>query len=540
MYSCLDLAKEQETEDTIRSFAPTLVISIAGWGMSTFDMLSPRCWTINYEGTKTLVNICKRLQIQRFIYTSTYNVAFHGQKIENGAESLPYSPDSAHVDEYSKSKTHAEKFVLGEAVFSHQGDIKNFVTVSLRPGAIYGEDEMRHIPRIVKLMDLWLYSPAQIGTATVDWVHIDNLIQAYEKLADTLVFGSDDEVARINGQAYCINDNDPITNQDFLGPLCRARMRPEPYFTLPISVMLQLSGLFETLYFKKLPTIQLFTRAEIYKAGQTHFFPPVKAKAHFGYVPSISSHTGAQQLAAKYRIPIEQIRQHPRAFRVAHWVWWVLILTGMFLLTVVALEPSAVPSSSVAGTFVDSSSRSHRSCCGSHSGWNVLGLPFVKHVSSSLYSAWLELGSSRLLGFYGDPTSGGIPASWEASSTLGCFQQLLVVVVIWVKALAYAIFRSQAVLQYVLYAACLAHLAESLYALLLARAWCYLGSDVCLGWWLQTLCLGYPSLSLLQEFHDHDVRRLQREAIDRYVHTTMQEKKRRMFGSVMARSTDEK
>lgn len=176
MYSRLDLAKEQETEDTIRSFAPTLIISIAGWGMSTFDMLSPLCWTINYEGTKTLVNICKRLQIQRFIYTSTYNVAFHGQKIENGAESLPYSPDSAHVDEYSKSKTHAEKFVLGEAVFSHQGDIKNFVTVSLRPGAIYGEDEMRHIPRIVKLMDLWLYSPAQIGAATVDWVHIDNLV----------------------------------------------------------------------------------------------------------------------------------------------------------------------------------------------------------------------------------------------------------------------------------------------------------------------------------------------------------------------------
>lgn len=174
-YKRINLAHEGETESVVREFNPTVVISIAGWGMSTFDMLSPRCWTINYEGTKTLVNVCKRLGVRRFIYTSTYNVVFHGQKIENGDETMPYAPDHAHVDEYSKSKTHAERFVLESAT-------KDFVAVAIRPGAIYGEDEMRHIPRIVHLMDLWMYSPAQIGSAVVDWVHIDNLVRVWTTL----------------------------------------------------------------------------------------------------------------------------------------------------------------------------------------------------------------------------------------------------------------------------------------------------------------------------------------------------------------------
>ena len=35
---------------------------------------------------------CCRLNIHRLVYTSTYNVVFGGQVIENGDESLPYLP----------------------------------------------------------------------------------------------------------------------------------------------------------------------------------------------------------------------------------------------------------------------------------------------------------------------------------------------------------------------------------------------------------------------------------------------------------------
>lgn len=35
---------------------------------------------------------CQKQNVGRLVYTSTYNVVFGGQKIENGDESLPYWP----------------------------------------------------------------------------------------------------------------------------------------------------------------------------------------------------------------------------------------------------------------------------------------------------------------------------------------------------------------------------------------------------------------------------------------------------------------
>eukprot|EP01033_Poteriospumella_lacustris_P000800 gene800-568_t len=441
--------------------------------MSTFDMLSPRCWAINYEGTKTLVNVCKRLGIRRFIYTSTYNVVFHGQKIENGDESMPYAPDAAHVDEYSKSKTHAERFVLESAT-------NDFVAVAIRPGAIYGEDEMRHIPRIVHLMDLWMYSPAQIGSAVVDWVHIDNLVQAYEKLTDQLVSQDTQAIAQVNGQAYFINDNDPITNDAFLGPLCRARRRPEPIFTLPIGIMLAMSALFEWLYRQGLPTVQLFTRAEIYKAGQTHYFPPTKAAHHFGYEPTINTHDGALQLAAKYRFPVTQLQEHPQAVQCVAWPWWVSIALGMGLLACVAYEPTSLSPSSATGVVEGS----------------TLGVTTEMVCDGARLSSWTV---------YSDPVTGGIPSFavvtqlWQVASSSSASScpsttttskvvlvhyalALIATLLAYTKHVAYLIFRRQEILLWVFYAACAAHAGEALYAFSLARWWCHLSMGQCLTW----------------------------------------------------------
>ena len=39
-----------------------------------------------------LVSVCNEFSVQRLVYTSTFNVVFGGQTIENGDESLPYLP----------------------------------------------------------------------------------------------------------------------------------------------------------------------------------------------------------------------------------------------------------------------------------------------------------------------------------------------------------------------------------------------------------------------------------------------------------------
>lgn len=56
---------------------------------------------------------------------------------------------------------------------------KCLYTCAVRPAAIYGPGEERHLPRIIKLAKLGLV-PFKIGAANVktDWVYVDNLVLA--------------------------------------------------------------------------------------------------------------------------------------------------------------------------------------------------------------------------------------------------------------------------------------------------------------------------------------------------------------------------
>lgn len=56
---------------------------------------------------------------------------------------------------------------------------KRLYTCAVRPAAIYGPGEERHLPRILKLVKLGLV-PFKIGDATAktDWVYVDNLVLA--------------------------------------------------------------------------------------------------------------------------------------------------------------------------------------------------------------------------------------------------------------------------------------------------------------------------------------------------------------------------
>lgn len=86
---------------------------------------------------------------------------------------------------------------------------KCLYTCSVRPAAIYGPGEERHLPRILKLAKLGLL-PFKIGEASVktDWVYVDNLvlalIMASMGLLDDISGKGTQPVAA--GQPYFISD----------------------------------------------------------------------------------------------------------------------------------------------------------------------------------------------------------------------------------------------------------------------------------------------------------------------------------------------
>lgn len=158
----------------LAEFSPLAVVHLASMGMSGSAMLSQMCRTVNVHGTSKLIDICIELDIPNFVYTSSYNVVYGGKPIINGDETLPYFPLHEHTDQYGPTKALAEQLVrkANGRRLKGAGVLK---TACIRPAAIYGEEEQRHLPRIVKHIDTGLFQ-FRIGQATVDWVDITNLV----------------------------------------------------------------------------------------------------------------------------------------------------------------------------------------------------------------------------------------------------------------------------------------------------------------------------------------------------------------------------
>lgn len=335
-YRCLDMTEDDALLKIFLEFKPDICVDIAGWGMSGSDMLNPKCLKVNVGGTEKLLHACKMASVSKLIYTSTYNVVFCGRTIENGDESYPYVDVKHHLDQYSKSKTIAEQLVMAAngSLLENKGRL---ITSCIRPAAIYGENEMRHLPRIMMHLDMGMFM-FRIGTAKVDWVHVDNLTHAYVQLVKKLlqVKSADEKPA---GRPYFISDGSPVDNFEFLKPLVLARGRKFPTIILPVSFMFLVSKMFETIFYvsKSLGcTIEPpLISAEIAKVGITHYFSMKNAKDDFGYVPLFNSDVGAERLAKYY-----QHHKDSFYFEFVELYWWVAILTGLIQLAMVAFMPA--------------------------------------------------------------------------------------------------------------------------------------------------------------------------------------------------------
>ncbi|XP_071345016.1 short-chain dehydrogenase/reductase family 42E member 1 [Trachinotus anak] len=263
------------------------VFHIASYGMSGREQLNRRLIEgVNVQGTQNVLKACVEHGVSRLVYTSTFNVVFGGQVIENGDESLPYLPLHLHPDHYSRTKSLAEMAVLkanGTALKDSSGVLR---TCALRPAGIYGPGEQRHLPRIVGYIEKGIFrfvygKPSSL----VEFVHVDNLVSAHELAAEALTL---EKQHRSAGQPYFISDGRPVNNFEFFRPLVEGLGYPFPKVRLPLYLIYFFAFLTEMIHHFIGPFYNfqpLLTRTEVYKTGVTHYFSMAKAKAELGYEP---------------------------------------------------------------------------------------------------------------------------------------------------------------------------------------------------------------------------------------------------------------
>ncbi|KAI3424035.1 3Beta_HSD domain-containing protein [Psidium guajava] len=332
-----DVACKADVERSLRG--ADCVFHLASCGMSGKEMLQfGRVDEVNINGTCHVLEACVELGIRRLVYVSTYNVVYGGKEIVNGNESLPYFPLDEHVDSYGRSKSIAEQLVLksnGRPLKKKKG--KNLYTCAIRPAAIYGPGEDRHLPRIVSLAKLGLLA-FKVGEPTVktDWIYVDNLVLALVLasmgLLDDIPGAKGQPVAA--GQPYFVSDGSPVNTFEFLRPILRSLDYDVPKASLSVPHALSLGKVIEAVYTILYPWLNrwwlpqpLILPAEVYKVGVTHYFSFLKAREELGYVPMVSPRQGVASTIAYLQ---ERKRKSLDGPTINAWLFCIIGMASVF------------------------------------------------------------------------------------------------------------------------------------------------------------------------------------------------------------------
>ena len=169
-----------------------------------------RSFAVNVGGTENLVRAGQAAGVQRFVYTASNSVVMGGQRISGGDETLPYT--ARFNDLYTETKVVAEKFVLGRRTAS-----AGMLTCSIRPSGIWGRGDQTMFRKVFESV-LAGHVKVLVGGKHVklDNSYVHNLIHGFILAAEHLVPGG-----TAPGQAYFINDGEPINMFEFARPVVR-------------------------------------------------------------------------------------------------------------------------------------------------------------------------------------------------------------------------------------------------------------------------------------------------------------------------------
>jgi 3beta-hydroxy-Delta5-steroid dehydrogenase / steroid Delta-isomerase len=259
--------------DTV--FHTAAIIDLMG-GASVTDEYRRRSFAVNVGGTQNLVQAATAAGVKRFVYTASNSVVMGGQVISDGDETLPYT--QRFNDLYTETKVTAEKFVLAA---NGGEDGTGMLTCSIRPSGIWGRGDQTMFRKVFENV-LAGNVKVLVGSkhSKLDNSYVHNLIHGFILAAEHLVPGGS-----APGQAYFVNDGEPINMFEFSRPIVEACGETLPTFRVPGRLALVVMRVWQWLHFRfglpKPPVEPL----GIERISLNNYFSIEKAKRDLGYAP---------------------------------------------------------------------------------------------------------------------------------------------------------------------------------------------------------------------------------------------------------------
>ncbi|HEU4362785.1 MAG TPA: NAD-dependent epimerase/dehydratase family protein [Mycobacterium sp.] len=284
--------------DTV--FHTAAVIDLQG-GAEVTDEIRRRSFAVNVDGTKNLVCAGQAAGVKRFVYTASNSVVMGGKAISGGDETMAYT--TKFNDLYTETKVVAERFVLGE------NGIGGMLTCAIRPSGIWGRGDQTMFRKLFESVVAG-HVKVLIGSkhAKLDNSYVHNLIHGFILAAEHLVPGGS-----APGQAYFINDGEPINMFEFAQPIVEACGQPWPRMRISGRLVRDVMMLWQWLHFRFGLPKPLLEPGAVERLYLNNYFSIDKARRDLGYQPLFTTEQAMADCLPYYTELFERVKAeaHP-------------------------------------------------------------------------------------------------------------------------------------------------------------------------------------------------------------------------------------
>jgi nucleoside-diphosphate-sugar epimerase len=242
-------------------------------------------WRTNVEGTRNVIEGCRRHGVRKLVYTSSPSVVFDEGELCGVDESQPYP--LRYLAAYPETKAAAERLVLA-------ANGPTLATIALRPHLIWGPGDPHLIPQVVSQARERRLVQVGEGTSRVDITYIDNAAEAHVRAADAL-----GPSAPCAGRAYFVSQGEPVLLWPWLNDILSAVGVPAVTRSISYRTAYWLGAVLEAAHravgSRRQPWMTRFLATQLSKS---HYFDISAARRDLGYQPTIPTSEGLRRLLA--------------------------------------------------------------------------------------------------------------------------------------------------------------------------------------------------------------------------------------------------
>jgi nucleoside-diphosphate-sugar epimerase len=231
----------------------------------------------NVSGLRVLVDAALGAGVSRFVHVSSITV--HGNDVGGSADEN--SQIRTEPNPYSRTKVAAERVLAG--MIERDGAPISIV----RPGWIYGPGDRASFGRFASMVEQRRMIVMGRGDNHVPLVYVDDVARGI-----LLAAGS----PRAAGRTYLLVNDEPVTQNEYLGAIARELGAPSPNRRLPYRLALLLGAAAETAWgVMGRPQAPPVTRFGIQLLGGENLFSIARARQELGFAPEVKLAEGVRR-----------------------------------------------------------------------------------------------------------------------------------------------------------------------------------------------------------------------------------------------------